>query len=881
MFLAFSSILGLLLAENKLIVISRFLGNFQNWEGATVRRWRIIGIFMITATSVLTAGIAAAQWEPISMSYEVDQQQITLEDSVCFGYSLRIEIGNDQRKACVYDSSLLRFAVHTDSRGRTKTAVAAGTNQTFVEIRGLCSSTQQCFYLPRYDKVIAGASRSGGGLRLVQFEHFSERLFYNMVDGEYSYQGSSTPVFPPLNTTAQVMAGALSSNHQWGVFIIKNQGIVVVNFETMATRRIAAPGFTYGVGMDPKPYFAISNNGKYVLVTGRNAGPLMYEVDDTCGDTLHEPIGKKFPAGIRACRVVHFNLSNYLPAINTTANPYISSDGLFVAFAVQTRDGVKWQVRVDTNGSSPTDKVMLLGLGDSFSSGEGELDDAWYREHTAVAPDLCHTSVRSYPYLIGQYFGLSGDAVYNIACSGATSHDIIASDNYKGQGGRLGSMDEENLVIAREQARAQFIPGRLPQLEFVERVQPTIITVGIGGNDAGFMKKLAACAMPSTCDWAQPGERRAQVLKELQALYPRFIEVYQGLSRASPSSKIYAVGYPRIAEVDGSCDSVTGLLFDRTEREFMKEATVYLNEVMKAAALTAGAGFLDTAEAFTGEMLCSDNPVAMNGLRLGDDMDIAGISILRVIGNESFHPTPKGHARIASRFIADFPGAITEPQCRLGETQCAVPTPVPAPSLYWGETTATSRLRSETLAVTQSDDLVITVPKGYFAPHSLVTVEIHSNPHSFGQFEVDETGALTTVLPLPQDIDDGYHTVYVTGVSPLDETVTLYDLTRVGQTAEMSKAGPVALLQSNHSTVAAKQEDLLSQSITLPAKTPKTSNAPLKSDKQVKGVTKVTKEMVQPSKAKQLGDHLPKIIIGAGALMVGVFITVFLLRRRF
>ncbi|HRQ86542.1 MAG TPA: hypothetical protein PLY16_00350, partial [Candidatus Saccharibacteria bacterium] len=239
---------------------------------------------MITAISVLTAGVAAAQWEPVGMSYEVTQQQITFEDSVCFGYRLRIKIGEDQRKACVYDSPLLRFAVHTDSRGRTKTAVAVGKSQSFHEVQGLCSSTQLCFYLPGYNKVVAGASRAGGGLRLVQFENFTENLAYNAIDEKYGYDGSSTPVFPPLNTTAQVMAGALSSNHRWGVFIIKNQGIVVVDFETMATRRIAAPGFTYGVGADPSPYFAISNDGKHVLVTGHNAGPLMYEVNEGCGD---------------------------------------------------------------------------------------------------------------------------------------------------------------------------------------------------------------------------------------------------------------------------------------------------------------------------------------------------------------------------------------------------------------------------------------------------------------------------------------------------------------------------------------------------------------------------------------------------------------------
>ncbi|HRQ87107.1 MAG TPA: SGNH/GDSL hydrolase family protein, partial [Candidatus Saccharibacteria bacterium] len=358
-----------------------------------------------------------------------------------------------------------------------------------------------------------------------------------------------------------------------------------------------------------------------------------------------------------------------------------------VSFAVQTKDGVKWQIRVSTSENAFTNKVMLLGLGDSFSSGEGELDDAWYQAHTNTAPDMCHTSVRSYPYLIGQFFGLANSSVFSVACSGATSHDILSGQDYMGQGGRLSDMSEDEQAVAREQARTQFIPGRIPQLQFVAQAQPAVVTVGVGGNDAGFMKKLAACAMPSTCDWAQPGERRVQVLQELQALYPRFIEVYQRIAQASPLSKIYAIGYPRIIETEGTCDAITGVLFDRAEREFMVEAIGYLNEVMSAAAYTAGVEFVDFTEAFHGATLCSEDPEAMNGFRVGDDMSFAGISLLKIIGNESFHPTPVGHVRIASRFTADFPDAITEPQCQVGETRCAVLTPLPLPSPYWGEAT--------------------------------------------------------------------------------------------------------------------------------------------------------------------------------------------------
>lgn len=49
--------------------------------------------------------------------------------------------------------------------------------------------------------------------------------------------------------------------------------------------------------------------------------------------------------------------------------------------------------------------------------------------------EKCHISRRSYPYLLAQKMHLSGNRFKSVACSGATTKDIIANkDDYEGQG---------------------------------------------------------------------------------------------------------------------------------------------------------------------------------------------------------------------------------------------------------------------------------------------------------------------------------------------------------------------------------------------------------------------------------------------------------------
>ncbi|HRQ86588.1 MAG TPA: hypothetical protein PLY16_00590, partial [Candidatus Saccharibacteria bacterium] len=199
-----------------------------------------------------------------------------------------------------------------------------------------------------------------------------------------------------------------------------------------------------------------------------------------------------------------------------------------------------------------------------------------------------------------------------------------------------------------------------------------------------------------------------------------------------------------------------------------------------------------------------------------------------------------------------------------------------------------SRLQSETIAAVSGDSVRIAVPSGYFASHSQVKIDIHSDPYSFGQLEVDEAGSLMTVLELPNHIPDGYHTVYVTGTSLLGESITLYDVVSVGQATLEQPSDPLVSISQigaegplpKQAATEAKEVDppASSEVVALQAEYPKGSREPSNSIQQVKGMADDAPSLRSQAR---LGEYLPKIIIGAGAVMMGVFVTVMLLRRRF
>jgi lysophospholipase L1-like esterase len=347
----------------------------------------------------------------------------------------------------------------------------------------------------------------------------------------------------------------------------------------------------------------------------------------------------------------------------------------------------------------------------------------------------------------------------------------------------LGAQQRE---YALTEAREDFIPGRILQATFVEQYQPKIITIGIGGNDVGFMDKLKSCLGIDTCEWALTPEGREKSAAEIQGLYWTLLDTYTNLRRFSPQSTIYAVGYPKIIDPNGSCGVPLGLMFNSIERRFMDEGIKLINQVIAAAAKKAGVHYIDIENSLGDQVLCGGGkPTAMNWIRLGDDSGVSSnFNFIKVIGYESFHPTPTGQDLISKVVAAAITNGTAADACAITDTHCYNSVRQPWPSEYWllggimhdYVMQHDVKFTSDQIGSIDGKRKTINMPQGFFDASSKVNVELHSDPIDLGYLTTDSQGALSADISLPSDIPDGYHTIHLYGTTPTGEKVDYYDV---------------------------------------------------------------------------------------------------------
>jgi lysophospholipase L1-like esterase len=218
--------------------------------------------------------------------------------------------------------------------------------------------------------------------------------------------------------------------------------------------------------------------------------------------------------------------------------------------------------------------VNYVALGDSYSSGVG-----------AGSYDLstCLRSQKSYAALWAAAHAVSSFAFP--ACGGAVTADVL-----------------DNQVSALNAGT-------------------TLVTITIGGNDAGFADVVASCRFgsDSSCTSAV-NEARAFATGELPG---RLDRTYAAIRDRAPNARLIVLGYPRLFEL-GWC----GLLAMSTyKRTILNQAADVLATVIAARAGAAGASFVDARPAFAGHGVCATTPWIK---------DISGVI-------EAYHPNADGY----------------------------------------------------------------------------------------------------------------------------------------------------------------------------------------------------------------------------------------------
>jgi hypothetical protein len=440
---------------------------------------------------------------------------------------------------------------------------------------------------------------------------------------------------------------AFSDGGSWLVFESMSGAFVRMNLASMSMLPFAPAYGTVGSPGLLKSNVSITGSGKYAAVQNNVADTFkVYDLtscplaaqnlhSDNCPAYDYLPFVKQNIPGLRSIRHLRF-----------------VNDGLLSFEATSTSsemDGVYELAPTD----SITSLIDYLGMGDSFSSGEGAFD---YLAGTDSDVNHCHLSSQSYPLLLTHDL-FSSTGGHSVACSGAVINDIGAtSAKYRGQVSHIsdfGSLQANEPALLNS-IQTNFLPGYIAQQRFVRQYQPSFQTVMIGGNDIGFGDMLEKCVMfklslhtsDNTC--YNTYEDRLEILNLVDRTIPRWAALYRELVSAAPGTHLYAIGYPEIAIDNGNC--ALNVHLGKNELEFAVELTHYLNDAIAEAASAAGVSYIDIGDALAGHRLCetASYNVAVNGLTAGNDAGLLGINFL---GKESYHPNALGQHLIEEAII--------------------------------------------------------------------------------------------------------------------------------------------------------------------------------------------------------------------------------------
>jgi len=674
------------------------------------------------------------------------------------------------KEACVYGGGGgVQVARYEGAQGDLY-AVAFPLDEMFSSLRNPCAGYVTCYYSQPHDRLITVAG--GSSFQVHIYSNFSKALQRHSGLDPFYDVSTSLPYVTLMRGSQPLKAKAttLAPSGDWAAIEVIEYGFIRLNLSTLEYKRVIAPGATYGNGFNPAFELAITSDGSHIAVAGFRAGIDIYDIDAQCGDTLTDESTVLFSQYVYPCPSNKVPVGQLFPGFITAYTPYFVTGGTRLMTEIVTSSAgpqivTRTLLGVDGEWLGVSDGYSALG--DSFTSGEGETSDNFYLTGTNTPQNHCHVSIRSYPYLAGNYWGLS---TTNYACSGARIDDVLLS--------------------------------QLPAVQGASSDHPGYITVGVGGNDLALMDKLKTCLGPGECEWISP-EKREATAREIKALFPRLTNLIKEIRVAHPLSSIAVVGYPRVINTaaNAQCGVTVGMLLSSEEREYMDQSIHYLNRVLRAAANQSKAPYVDIENALVGERLCDPSSSAMNSLRFGDDIaPLPALGAVKVIGAESFHPTPRGHQLIATAITNFYSAAPT------GCDACEFSAAMLEPPAYWnrgtvstgdGQTTngdqstpsfiqRAARFLSQ-LSAPIGARLTINVPAGFLQPGSRGSIELHSSPQALTEVEASTDGSLQAEVTLPSS-EVGYHTVHVLGVSSGGDPLDLYQVIAVG---DVSKTLPV------------------------------------------------------------------------------------------
>ncbi|HEY7454810.1 MAG TPA: SGNH/GDSL hydrolase family protein, partial [Thermoleophilaceae bacterium] len=146
------------------------------------------------------------------------------------------------------------------------------------------------------------------------------------------------------------------------------------------------------------------------------------------------------------------------------------------------------------------------------------------------------------------------------------------------------------------------------------RADAELVTVGIGGNDAGLVGVAETCAQLGATNpngtacrdhWAPNGND--QVAARIAATAPKIAAVLQGIHQRAPNARVAIVGYPDVLPKNGeSCWPMVPLSPD--DIRYIDSLLVRINAMIRTQAAANDADFVDTYADSGGHDVCKLPP---------------------------------------------------------------------------------------------------------------------------------------------------------------------------------------------------------------------------------------------------------------------------------
>jgi lysophospholipase L1-like esterase len=262
--------------------------------------------------------------------------------------------------------------------------------------------------------------------------------------------------------------------------------------------------------------------------------------------------------------------------------------------------------------SAPSGPVVALG--DSYTAG------ALLPINTGAKPAGCLRSAKAYPVLVADALRAP---LTDAACASAGVKNMT-------------------------EAQPTYLGTNPPQLSAL-RPDDRMVLLTLSGDDMGFLNVVKECvALSFTQPWGSPCEAHYtkggtdQLAAGVAAEGPKMSQVLTEIAVRAPQARIVVVGYPDVFPQSGGCWPVVPIA--NGDAAYLRGLEVKANAMLAAAALAAGATFVNTYAPTIGHDFCQPESVR----------DVEGL----VPGSLAlpFHPNARGQAAMAAAVLKAIKG---------------------------------------------------------------------------------------------------------------------------------------------------------------------------------------------------------------------------------